>query len=99
MLDFIRIACAVPAVRVADVKKNAEAICAYIAEADAKSCDILLFLLRYHWVGRDILTIRVVVIVIVVERPLVCAARTTVVATVYRICHPQRYEFLGVVAD
>ena len=43
MLDFIRIACAVPAVRVADVKKNAEAICAYIAEADAKSCDILLF--------------------------------------------------------
>ena len=30
MLDFIRIACAVPAVRVGDTAKNAEDICAYI---------------------------------------------------------------------
>ncbi len=30
MLDFIRIACAVPNVKVGDVKKNAEEICAYI---------------------------------------------------------------------
>ena len=43
MLDFIRIACAVPAVRVADVKKNVEDICAYIAEADRSKCDLILF--------------------------------------------------------
>ncbi len=35
MLDFIRIACAVPAVRVGDTAKNAEDICAYIEKADA----------------------------------------------------------------
>ena len=29
MLDFIRIACAVPAVKPADVTKNAAEICAY----------------------------------------------------------------------
>ena len=34
MLDFIRIACAVPAVRVGDTAKNAEDICAYIEKAD-----------------------------------------------------------------
>ena len=43
MLDFIRIACAVPAVRVGDVKKNVEDICAYIEKADAQNADVLLF--------------------------------------------------------
>ena len=42
MLDFIRIACAVPAVKVGDVKKNAEDICAYIEKADAENADVLL---------------------------------------------------------
>ncbi|MFR3325987.1 MAG: nitrilase-related carbon-nitrogen hydrolase [Oscillospiraceae bacterium] len=43
MLDFIRIACAVPAVRVGDTAKNAEDICAYIEKADAQQADIVLF--------------------------------------------------------
>ena len=43
MLDFIRIACAVPAVKVGDVKKNAEDICAYIEKADAANADLLVF--------------------------------------------------------
>ena len=43
MLDFIRIACAVPAVRVGDVKKNTRDICGYIAEADGKNADIVVF--------------------------------------------------------
>ena len=43
MLDFIRIACAVPAVRVGDTAKNAEDICAYIEKADAERADIVLF--------------------------------------------------------
>ena len=34
MLDFIRIACSVPAVKVGDVKKNAQDICAAMVEAD-----------------------------------------------------------------
>ena len=34
MLDFIRIACAVPAVRVGDVEKNTRDICAFIEKAD-----------------------------------------------------------------
>ena len=34
MLDYIRIACAVPAVKVGDVKKNTEDICAYLEKAD-----------------------------------------------------------------
>ena len=42
MLDFIRIACAVPEVRVGDVKKNAADICAFIEKADAEKADILL---------------------------------------------------------
>ena len=41
MLDYIRIACAVPAVKVGDVKKNTEDICAYMAKADAQNVDIL----------------------------------------------------------
>ena len=43
MLDYIRIACAVPAVKVGDVKKNAENICVYMEKADAADADIVLF--------------------------------------------------------
>ena len=43
MLDYIRIACAVPAVKVGDVKKNTEGICAYMEKADARNADIVLF--------------------------------------------------------
>ena len=43
MLDFIRIACAVPAVKVGDVKKNVADICAFMEKADAQNVDILLF--------------------------------------------------------
>ena len=43
MLDFIRIACAVPDVTVANVAKNAEEICKYIAQADAQNVDLLVF--------------------------------------------------------
>ena len=40
MLDFIRIATAVPPVRVGDVAKNAQDICAYMEKADAQKADI-----------------------------------------------------------
>ena len=43
MLDFIRIACAVPAVKVGDVQKNAQDICAYMDKAHAAGADIVLF--------------------------------------------------------
>ena len=43
MLDYIRIACAVPAVKVGDVKKNVQDICAFMEKADGKNVDILLF--------------------------------------------------------
>ena len=43
MLDFVRIACAVPAVKVGDVKKNTADICAYIEKADAQNVDIVVF--------------------------------------------------------
>ena len=43
MLDFIRIACAVPAVKVGDVKKNTADICAYMEKADAQNVDIVVF--------------------------------------------------------
>ncbi len=43
MLDFIRIACAVPAVKVADVEKNTLDICNYIEKADAQKVDLLVF--------------------------------------------------------
>ncbi len=43
MLDYIRIACSVPAVCVGNVKKNTEDVCAYIVEADSKSVDVLVF--------------------------------------------------------
>ena len=42
MLDFIRIACAVPKVTVADVEKNAKDICTFMEKADAQKVDILL---------------------------------------------------------
>ena len=43
MLDFIRISCAVPAVRVGDVVKNAEEICRYIEKADEANSDLVVF--------------------------------------------------------
>ncbi len=43
MSDFIRIACAVPDVTVAGVKKNVEAICRFMTEADEKNVDLLVF--------------------------------------------------------
>ena len=43
MLDFIRIACAVPAVKVGDVKKNTDDICAYIEKADDAKADLVVF--------------------------------------------------------
>ncbi len=43
MLDYIRIACAVPPVKVADPAKNAEDICSYIAKADERAVDVLVF--------------------------------------------------------
>ena len=42
MLDFIRVACAVPAVKVGDVKKNAQDICTFLEKADAQNVDVLL---------------------------------------------------------
>lgn len=42
MLDFIRIACAVPPVQVGDVTKNTTDICSYIAKADAAQADVLV---------------------------------------------------------
>ena len=43
MLDFIRIACAVPGVKVGDVTKNTQDICHYMAQADEQQADLLLF--------------------------------------------------------
>ena len=43
MLDFIRIACAVPEVKVGDVKKNASDICFFMEKADEQNADIVLF--------------------------------------------------------
>ena len=43
MLDYIRIACAVPAVQVANVEKNTQDICAYMQQANDQEADILLF--------------------------------------------------------
>ncbi len=43
MLDFIRIACAVPPVKLADPAKNAVDICKYIAKADGENADVLVF--------------------------------------------------------
>lgn len=43
MLDFIRVATAVPPVALADVVKNTQDICAYIASADEAKCDLVVF--------------------------------------------------------
>ena len=43
MLDFIRIACAVPEVKVGDVKKNASDICSFMEQADAQNAARLFF--------------------------------------------------------
>ncbi len=43
MLSFIRIACAVPPVRVADPLKNAEDHCRLLKEADEQRTDVLVF--------------------------------------------------------
>ena len=43
MQNHVRIACAVPRVQVANVKKNTADICEYIAEADARKVDVLVF--------------------------------------------------------
>ncbi len=43
MLDYIRIACAVPAVKPGDVKKNTEDICRYMSEAEEAKADIVVF--------------------------------------------------------
>ena len=43
MLDFIRIVCAVPAVKVGDVQKNAQQICTMMERADQAKADIVLF--------------------------------------------------------
>lgn len=42
MLDFIRIACAVPPVQVGDVTKNTDDICRYIKAADEAKADVLI---------------------------------------------------------
>ena len=42
MLDYIRIACGVPEVKVADVPKNTQDICAFMADADANAVDVLV---------------------------------------------------------
>ena len=43
MLDYIRIACAVPPVKVADVAVNTQDICDKIAEAENIGCDMVVF--------------------------------------------------------
>ena len=43
MLDYIRVATAVPPVVVGDVVKNTRDICRYITEADKAGCDLVVF--------------------------------------------------------
>ena len=43
MLDYIRIACAVPPVQVGNVTQNVRAICGMIGDADEKGADVLVF--------------------------------------------------------
>ena len=43
MFDFVRIACAVPNVHVADVAKNKEEICALIDTAAEKNVNVVVF--------------------------------------------------------
>ena len=43
MLDYIRIACAVPPVKVADTRQNTQDICDKITEADRFGSDVVIF--------------------------------------------------------
>ena len=43
MLDYIRIACAVPAVKVGDVTKNVQDICTSMKNADEQNVDLVVF--------------------------------------------------------
>ena len=43
MLDYIRIACAVPEVQVANVEKNTRDICDFMEKADTQNVDVLVF--------------------------------------------------------
>ena len=43
MLDYIRIGCAVPAVRVGDTEQNTADICTYLQKADEQGVDLLVF--------------------------------------------------------
>ena len=43
MLDYIRIGCAVPPVKVADTKQNTQDICDKLAEAENAGCDLVVF--------------------------------------------------------
>ena len=43
MLDYIRIACAVPEVQVANVEKNTQEICSFMEKADSQNVDVLVF--------------------------------------------------------
>ncbi len=43
MLDYLRIGCAVPPVRVGDAVRNAADICAYLDKAEKAGCDLVIF--------------------------------------------------------
>lgn len=43
MSNYIRIVCAVPAVRVGDVRKNTADICSFMEKADAQKADLIIF--------------------------------------------------------
>ena len=43
MLEYIRIACAVPPVKLGDVKANTRDICAYLGRADEAAADLVVF--------------------------------------------------------
>ena len=43
MLDFLRVACAVPAVQVGNTIENAQGICDYVKRADDEKADIVVF--------------------------------------------------------
>ncbi len=43
MGDYIRVACAVPDIRVGDVKGNTDAVCDLLVQAEKKNCDVVVF--------------------------------------------------------
>ena len=43
MLEYIRLACAVPRIALADVQTNTKRICDMLVEADEKGCDVVTF--------------------------------------------------------